>query len=142
MLGESLHLLPCNSCWTTTTLSALNRNRRRTSLPSRSSRESHRKHKRLAITATASLVTEAGSVQVQQGSPETLTPASDSEQLLPRRLILLRHAHSSWENPSLRGTCLIMPYTFVTISNSPFILILFAVVYLLCILLSNSNRFP
>ncbi|XP_031103540.1 uncharacterized protein At3g52155, chloroplastic [Ipomoea triloba] len=102
MLGESLHLLPCNSCWITTTLSAVNRNRRRTSLPSRRSRESHRKHKRLAIAAAASMVIDTGSVQLQQASPETQTPASDSEQFLPRRLILLRHAHSSWENRSLR----------------------------------------
>ncbi|XP_019184008.1 PREDICTED: uncharacterized protein LOC109178905 isoform X2 [Ipomoea nil] len=102
MLGESLHLLPCNSCWTTTTLSAVNRNRRRTSLPSRRSRESHRKHKRLAIAAAASMVIDTGSVQLQQASPETQTPASDSAQFLPRRLILLRHAHSSWEDRSLR----------------------------------------
>ncbi|CAH9133758.1 unnamed protein product [Cuscuta epithymum] len=92
MLAQSLQFLPC---WN----AATSCHRRATSFPTLRCRERRRRNKFLDIAATATMATQSGSVQVQPGSPEMVAPYSDSE---PRRLILLRHAQSSWDNRSLK----------------------------------------
>lgn len=62
-------------------------------------RRRRRRYPSSRVLARASLATEP--VEGQAPSPSE----SESESVA-RRLILLRHAESSWERPSLRGSCL------------------------------------